>query len=102
ERDTASVFGEVQCRLASRVARADHEHILIVHGAALAHGSAVENARTDERLESRDAEPSPLDSGRDHYGARTYLASVAQANDSLVAGGFECDGLLGKDDVCSH
>ena len=92
----------MQRRLSGRVARADDEHVLVLHRAALAHGRAVEDARAHERLEPRYAEPPPLDSGRDHDGARAQLGPVEQMNDSIVAALFERDRLLRKDDVRSH
>ena len=80
QRHPARMVGEVQRRLAGRVAGADEEDVLAVGRARLAARGAVEDALADEPVEAFDRHPPPRHAGGEDQALRPH-ALVAVEED---------------------
>src|SRR5215216_4427969 len=70
-------------RLAGRVPRADHEHLLATHGTRF-RDRAVEDSLAYQPLQRGDGQPVVSHAGCQHYSAAGDLAAVRQGHDAVA------------------
>ena len=93
DRDAARVPGEMQRRLAGRVATAHDVDVLSGERLRVADGGAVEDARADQLFGGRDAEAAVGDTGREHDHRRARLADAVDRDGVPAVAGAERDRL---------